>query len=122
MRKPVLLLGCIYIFLLLTGCIHKEVKILKVNCEQRLAQCRRVCINHCSHCVNKSLRSMADNYARYIHEQNTQGKRRIRQLNSYRDPLQCRKVTCNCEADYNMCKQANTGIIHKSLQVVPVCG
>jgi hypothetical protein len=33
-----------------------------------------------------------------------------RDLNSYRDPLQCRKVTCDCLADNNVCKASCRGL------------
>jgi hypothetical protein len=42
-------------------------------------------------------------------------------LNSYRDPLQCRKVTCNCHADYQVCIQSCSGVIHKQLRVASAC-
>lgn len=45
----------------------------------------------------------------------------MRELNSYRDPLQCRKVTCDCLSDFAICKKGCTGVIPTKLQAVPYC-
>jgi hypothetical protein len=42
-------------------------------------------------------------------------------LPSYKDPLQCRKVTCSCVQDYHTCLAACRGTIHTALRVAPVC-
>lgn len=71
--------------------------------------------------MRKSINSAMKSYGRYVHEQEVQGGMVIQELKSYRDPLQCRKVSCNCMADYNVCVQGMSGIIHKRLQVNPAC-
>jgi hypothetical protein len=45
----------------------------------------------------------------------------MRGLKSYHDPLQCRKVTCNCPSDFITCNQGCTGVIQKKLRSVPYC-
>ncbi len=93
----------------------------KNSCKERLKTCNQVCDNGCNECSLDAKCATARNYSRYIHEQNIQGGIIARELNSYRDPLQCRKTTCNCLADFNVCTQSCTGLIHKRLQVGPAC-
>lgn len=93
----------------------------KKNCIERLKVCSQVCDNSCQKCSLAANCSAARNYSRYKHEQYVQGGIIARELKSYRDPLQCRKTTCNCTADFNVCTQSCTGLIHKRLQVGPAC-
>lgn len=91
------------------------------NCQERLKICSEVCDNSCQNCSWASKCSAVRQYNKYKQEQYVQGGIIARELKSYRDPLQCRKTTCNCWADYNVCAQSCTGLIHKRLQVGPAC-
>lgn len=93
----------------------------KKSCQESYHQCRKVCHNSCRNCAAYEQQVTAKHYRNYTHEQCVEGGFVIRQLNSYRDPLKCRKTTCDCEADYQICSQACSGIIHKYLQVAPTC-
>ena len=63
----------------------------------------------------------AREYSHYKNQQKIQGIGIVRQVNSYRDLLQCRKTTCECPTDYQTCIQTCTGKIPKRLQVAPSC-
>ena len=92
-----------------------------MHCQERFKTCAKVCDKSCKTCSKEASCSAARHYNRMVHEQVVQGGMIARELNSYRDPLQCRKTTCNCQADYTVCKAACTGIIRKRLQVGPAC-
>ena len=93
----------------------------KIACQQRLSMCTQVCHNNCRACSVNSSCTSAKHYKKYINGQCVQGKGIARDLDSYRDPLQCRKTTCECPADYNVCIQSCAGVIQKRLQVAPIC-
>ena len=107
------------------GCTHHqasiEQKVCYVGCKQKLEACNQVCHNDCQQCSSVADHSAVTSYNRYKHEQCVQGGAIIRELQSYRDPLQCRKITCGCRADYRVCMQSCSGIIRKRLQVSPLC-
>lgn len=123
------------IFLLLSACIPSHVyyrakctlikncQFLRCveQCEQHLAACTKVCHNNCRRCHHCVQKAAAKNYSRYVNRQYVQGQMLALNLNSFRDPLQCRKTTCDCQADYQVCVQACGGLIHKSLQAAPIC-
>lgn len=91
------------------------------TCEKRWQACHAVCRKNCQACVDSSNASTVCQYRRYMHEQYVQGNIVTRDLQSYRDPLQCRKTTCHCLADYQDCSQMCTGNIYKRLQIAPAC-
>ena len=91
------------------------------TCEQEKNVCLRTCDDSCKACQVRENEKMARLYKTYIHEQCAQGKRVALQLQSFRDPLQCRKSSCDCPADYRVCMSACAGPIYKRLQVTPVC-
>ncbi|KTD61667.1 acyltransferase [Legionella spiritensis] len=93
----------------------------RVACQQAAKQCNRVCRNNCPQCTAYANQTAARHYRKYVHEVCVEGGIIARDLKSYRDPLQCRKTTCNCRADYQVCMQSCGGVIHKRLQVSPVC-
>ena len=121
---------CCFIFLtLVIGCTTQSKVLIKTQdpkqclslCTQRFESCKQTCVNNCAVCSASSNRSTILNYAKYVHEEQVEGGYVTRGLKSYRDPLQCRKVTCNCYADLSTCEQSCTGIIHKQLRTVPYC-
>ncbi|MCH9717617.1 MAG: hypothetical protein K0U52_11100, partial [Gammaproteobacteria bacterium] len=95
------------------ACID-QCQIEKTRCEQR-------CANGCKLCEKQNDSSMLKRYKDYIHEQCVQGERVALQLQSFRDPLQCRKVSCDCSADHRVCVSTCRGKIRKYLQVTPFC-
>lgn len=113
------------VVLLLTACTNprlaNDLALCKKKCQLQFNSCSLVCRNNCSQCGKAANCSATRHYNQYKREQLIQGRVIVRELNSYRDPLQCRKVTCNCLADSNVCTQSCGGIIHKRLQPVPAC-
>ncbi len=87
-------------------------------CKTQLLSCKQSCHNNCPHCCSLAKRSALKKYQRYKHEECVKGGFIALQLNSFRDPLQCLKVSCNCPADYQNCTQACEGLTYKQLQAV----
>ncbi|HCD9516915.1 TPA: acyltransferase [Legionella pneumophila] len=100
---------------------HKTLSQCQQTCFQQLNYCKQNCTNNCRDCSTKVDHFAKENYLEYLHEVKIQGGYITRGLQSYRDPLQCRKVTCNCSADFNACNQGCSGVIQKRLQPVPYC-
>lgn len=111
------------------GCVSHQVQerranaqvSCKMSCEQQFKGCSQVCHNNCKECGQFDHLIGSYNYKKYKNEQEIQGGVVARELNSFRDPLQCRKITCDCLADYTVCVQSCKGLIHKRLQIAPVC-
>lgn len=91
------------------------------GCEIKQEKCQESCRNNCVQCSAHANQTSKLSYRQYQREQVIRGGTIARQLKSYRDPLQCRKTTCNCKADYQVCIQACGGKIHKELRAAPVC-
>ena len=98
-----------------------DVTACKVLCQHRLVACGQTCHDNRRLCGISAKATAARAYRQYQHEEFVKGGFIARDLNSYRNLLQCRKTTCNCHADYDVCYQSCTGVIHKSLQVPPAC-
>jgi hypothetical protein len=122
-------LVCCFIFLSLVSCVSQkhmtvktqDVKQCKVMCVKRFESCNTLCVNNCAVCSEHANQSTLSSYSEYVHQQQVKGGFVARGLKSYRDPLQCRKVTCNCYADLMICEQDCTGIIQKQVRAVPNC-
>ncbi|MFC3907712.1 acyltransferase [Legionella dresdenensis] len=106
---------------LLVGAARTEFKQCQASCQKKAEACHKTCRNSCALCTIHANRKAAVNYSEYVHERTVKGEVIARQLQSYRDPLQCRKTTCSCPADYQVCMQSCGGVVHKSLMVAPVC-
>ena len=91
------------------------------KCQQERHVCLRTCDDGCKACQLREHKKAVRLYKTYIHEQCVQGKRVALQLQSFRDPLQCRKSSCDCPADYRVCMSACAGPVYKRLQVTPGC-
>ena len=101
--------------------VQQEKRACVKSCETRSLACVKACNKSCEDCEILANQSMKDRYMGYRHDRFVQGRAVARQLQSYRDPLQCRKVTCDCQADYRVCAEACSGKIHKRLQVPEPC-
>jgi len=132
MRSIAKVLLCLTIIsMVLVGCVHQrsiprsspqgELAACKISCQQQFNTCNKLCHNSCRQCSAYSSYTTAKHYNHYKSEQFIRGGIIARELNSYRDPLQCRKSTCECAADYRICTQSCAGIIYKRLQVAPTC-
>ena len=128
MKLLVSVLSCIF-FLLCSACTVQHNKLTSTQslntchylCIKKFNLCKESCLNYCQFCVKSADNSAKYAYMSYIHEEKIQGGSIDRGLQSYRDPLQCRKTSCNCYADLVVCKQSCTGIIQKRLEITPVC-
>ncbi|KTD15654.1 acyltransferase [Legionella gratiana] len=122
-------LFCCVVFLSLLSCQGIRQHVLKERaiaqctmiCMQHFEFCKKNCVDNCPTCSAASQATAARDFEIYVHERKVEGKKVLRELNSYRDPLQCRKVTCNCQLDLIICKQSCAGVIPKKLQTVPNC-
>ena len=110
MSKIIHVLLCLSLCILV-GCASQRASVQRANdlvscknvCKQHLTICSQVCHNNCRECNQSVNRATAMYYNKYKNEQCVQGTMIVRDLNSYRDPLQCCKTTCDCQADYNVC-------------------
>lgn len=93
----------------------------QAKCVKQLQRCHHQCDNDCQQCIVPAEAVAEVQYQQFVHQQTIQGGLVARDLKSYRDPLQCVKTTCNCQADYYQCAQACTGTIHKRLQSPLTC-
>lgn len=101
---------------LLSACVSHTIPLVKpISCEQRCLKqalmCNEVCQNSCQICQAKSKERARRFYSRYEWVQRAKEKIVARELNAFRDPLACSKVTCDCAADYTACKQVCRGTI-----------
>lgn len=76
------------------------------NCANKFNYCKQHCDNSCVNCCDRAKQEAWLNYRKYVVQSQIKGNEIKRELNSYRDPLQCRKVTCDCLADLQSCKQS----------------
>ena len=116
---------------LLMGCVYhpREMAVAAQTkracvqtCEQRASSCRVQCEEDaCGFCAEHVSQAANVAYTQYRHERCIQGKTMVRRLQSYRDPLACKKISCDCSADYRVCVEACSGNIHKRLQVASIC-
>jgi len=111
--------------LLLSACLHQvtnpHLPPCQSQCEQRFNACQVSCNNSCEQCLTLSTGKAALHHTYYTHEKEIQSAWIIHDRTSFKDPLQCRKVTCACSADRQVCMQACGGSIPKQLRVAPLC-
>ncbi|MCX7115354.1 MAG: hypothetical protein NTW08_05555 [Gammaproteobacteria bacterium] len=108
---------------MLPGCAHHTPPIplsCPDQCVNRLKACGDACQHNCPAC-KKKIQAVTDaNYQRYVLMRRAQGFVVARQRDAYMDPLACTKVSCDCVADYAVCKQRCSGKVNPVLQN-PVC-
>lgn len=100
---------------------RKELKSCQMHCKVMMQRCEESCRNSCENCTLLADAEAAVHFNQYKHQQQIQGSIVALELQSFRDPLQCRKTTCACRADFEMCTQACQGTIYKRLKVIPPC-
>jgi hypothetical protein len=115
--------------IMLSGCAHynsykhqmQERAVCREACHEQQRLCHKVCYNNCPFCCERADGNAEIRYKKYKQQQRMQGSPVIRQLKSYRDPLQCRKTSCDCVTDHAVCLQSCTGKLPKKLQIAPAC-
>jgi hypothetical protein len=129
MKKLFLKLIVVSSMLWFCGCSVKTVqtlssssiKVCKMQCQEQFVQCQKVCDDACQSCEAQATEETKKRYEHYQEEKCLQGKAIVRRLQSYRDPLQCLKSSCDCNADRRVCVEACSGDIQKRVQVAEVC-
>lgn len=91
------------------------------QCKNNFKSCRSQCHDNCTKCQKKANRKAWKNFCDYYSRMKIKGTYRPRDWLSFRDPLACRQVTCNCPADLNACIQQCGGRIKKKLRATPYC-
>jgi hypothetical protein len=91
-------------------------KISAAHCDQRYQYCQKTCDDNLNLCRTKSDARAARHFARYQQQQNVKGQIVMEEVQAFREPLACRKMTCDCDQDKMMCQQAYRGSIYKRLQ------
>ncbi len=120
---------CIVVSLMLVACVSSQAPVklgaypsaCQIQCQKDFEHCLPLCENSCQTCSLVAKQSTIRSYSHFLNEQYVQGGIISRDLKSYRDPLQCRKITCNCKSDYTICIQSCSGLIQKRLQVALAC-
>lgn len=117
-------------FILLSSCsMHHPwtmmsspaVKQCQAACIKQHKICQTKCTDNCPSCSLSATKEARKHYKQYVHEELVEGNLITRDLQSYRDPLKCRKTSCNCYTDLMTCQQSCTGIIQKQLRPAPYC-
>ncbi|MDP3560001.1 MAG: hypothetical protein Q8R79_06625 [Legionellaceae bacterium] len=80
------------------------------GCQAHLQSCNTTCQNSCVHCQMKREHWVAERYNIYERTQLIRGKSIVLEKASFRDPLACRKSTCDCRIDYKNCHAACRGV------------
>jgi hypothetical protein len=112
------------LIIFLTGCQFEhlqEVNTCQSSCRATYEQCRPLCQDSCPNCCGNSYSKAKHSYQRYVHEKDITGDPSINLLQSFDDHLKCNKNSCNCQADYILCKQACEGQITKRLKTFKPC-
>jgi hypothetical protein len=109
----------------LTACMHTPPSLIKppschTQCRTQLTTCAVICQNSCAVCSQEVQCKTDETYRQYVAQQRAQGLTVARERNSYRDPLACKKFTCDCMSDYDLCKQRCSGKVKPLLQN-PTC-
>lgn len=116
-------ISVVLLVIFLVGCHQKSLEVS--SCINHCYAVEKVCNSHCNkscqQCSVCSTTKARHSYSKYKHQQCIKGSRIARDLQSYRDPLKCKKNTCDCSSDLNICIQSCNGVIHKRLQVKPTC-
>jgi len=95
---------------------ERQLKSCHIKCNMKLDICNKQCKNNALECAVKANIEASKNFKRYKKREFIQGKVLIEELQSFKDPLQCRKVTCSCQEDFRVCNQSCRGKIYKHLK------
>lgn len=91
------------------------------QCQLSKNRCQKMCTNDDSLCQKNALMQAQLEYKKYINQQLTAGTTASRDLNSFYDPLQCAKTSCDCQQDYKACFQLCGGIIKVKQRCIANC-
>lgn len=88
------------------------------DCKVRQWQCAAVCDQDSKLCNAKAEAIAGVHFNHYRHQQCVKGEGMTLELDSFRDPLACLKMSCECKQDYRICVQLCQNDIYKRLQTV----
>lgn len=100
---------------------ERKYKACHLDCLAKKDHCKAICRNNCAECTGLKDLQAAKRFKDYKHQKTVQKKLVDLELQSFKDPLQCRKVTCSCQDDFSVCVQACKGNIKKNLKAKAVC-
>ncbi len=117
------------LLILLASCSHynqyvekeRQLKACHLQCIATLDKCNIQCRNNSRECNVLANMQAASRFKEYKRRQIIQGRIIVEELQSFKDPLQCRKVTCSCQEDFRVCKQSCRGKIYKYLKANAAC-
>lgn len=90
-------------------------------CQQQQLRCHKLCLTDCPHCCKYTKMQGTVFYRRYLRRSRIEGKPAFSSLQSFYDPLQCNKNSCDCVQDFLLCEQNCQGKIHKRLKTYKFC-
>ena len=90
-------------------------------CHETKTNCSKMCNNDTQLCQRNQLDHATIAYQSYIKERKVEGDVINRDLNSFYDPLQCSKVSCDCERDYRACYKMCGGKVITKQRCVENC-
>lgn len=127
------LIACFFI-LLLAGCAAKYEKYYEFKvpasaegeqcietCNKTKQNCQNMCTNDTSLCQKNMMLQAKLEYGDYIKEKRTEGSQINRDLNSFYDPLQCSKISCDCDRDYRACYRMCGGKVKVKKRCIANC-
>lgn len=100
---------------------EQQLKSCHLTCLAQKDYCNKTCKNNCQECTGLAKLQASQRFKDYKKRLTVQKKVVALELQSFQDPLQCRKVTCSCQDDYRVCAQACKGKIYKNLKAKAVC-
>ena len=96
--------------LFLVSCVslseQREMRACKDTCQYNSQNCHKLCSDDARNCQANVMANTKASYARYVCQQKVQANDIALELQSFRDPLQCKKITCDCLADARLCAKA----------------
>lgn len=90
-------------------------------CQKTKDNCSKMCTNDSQLCKKNQMKQAELAYDSYVREMRVAGNGINRDLNSFYDPLQCSKISCDCERDYRACYKMCGGEVIVKQRCVANC-
>jgi len=100
---------------------NKDSKQCIAQCVKTKTRCTSLCTNNDVLCKKNSTLQAQLEYQSYVKEKTVEGGTINRDLDSYYAPLQCSKISCDCEADYRACYQMCGGVVKVKQRCIANC-
>ncbi len=81
----------------------------------------KYCTNDSQLCYANANAQADTEYKRYVKQQKIEGRLIDYDQDSFLDPLQCAKLSCDCEADYRACYKMCGGFVQVNKRCVANC-